>query len=95
MMELASCLTYDREDISFMGERDIMAISTSPWITKCVYAFQDPDYIYMALEYLAGERSRWDVRLLSHSGGRDDSTASVGVFVYPCFAFAMVTKRWL
>uniref|UniRef100_A0A182JKQ7 non-specific serine/threonine protein kinase n=1 Tax=Anopheles atroparvus TaxID=41427 RepID=A0A182JKQ7_ANOAO len=35
-------------------ERDIMACRRSDWITGLQYAFQDPDYLYLVMEYLPG-----------------------------------------
>lgn len=35
-------------------ERDIMAGVDSEWITSLQYAFQDPDYLYLVMEYLPG-----------------------------------------
>jgi citron Rho-interacting kinase len=38
----------------FEEERDIMALSNSPWITKLHYAFQDPLNLYLVMEFHAG-----------------------------------------
>lgn len=38
----------------FEEERDIMALSNSPWITKLHYAFQDSLNLYLVMEFHAG-----------------------------------------
>lgn len=38
----------------FKEERDIMAGCNSEWLTSLQYAFQDPDYLYLIMEYLPG-----------------------------------------
>ncbi|KAM9859090.1 citron Rho-interacting kinase [Aulostomus maculatus] len=35
-------------------ERRILALNSSPWIPQLLYAFQDKDHIYLAMEYLPG-----------------------------------------
>ncbi|XP_016892257.1 citron Rho-interacting kinase isoform X4 [Cynoglossus semilaevis] len=35
-------------------ERRILALSTSPWIPQLLYAFQDKEHVYLAMEYLPG-----------------------------------------
>lgn len=39
---------------SFEEERNIMALSVSPWITKLQYAFQDSANLYFVMEYHPG-----------------------------------------
>ena len=38
----------------FSEERDIMARSSSPWLTKLDYAFQDSNFLYLAMEFHCG-----------------------------------------
>ncbi|KAL7052923.1 hypothetical protein AAHC03_026378 [Spirometra sp. Aus1] len=38
----------------FWAEREIMARSTSPWLVRLFYAFQDLNSLYMVMEYLPG-----------------------------------------
>ncbi|XP_054883322.1 citron rho-interacting kinase isoform X1 [Poeciliopsis prolifica] len=35
-------------------ERRILALNSSPWIPQLLYAFQDKDHVYLAMEYLPG-----------------------------------------
>ncbi|KAM4613835.1 citron rho-interacting kinase [Polymixia lowei] len=35
-------------------ERRILALSSSPWIPQLLYAFQDKEHVYLAMEYLPG-----------------------------------------
>ncbi|XP_056008615.1 citron Rho-interacting kinase-like isoform X2 [Ostrea edulis] len=47
--------TLAQHEISFFEEeRDIMALSNSPWITKLHYAFQDSLNLYLVMEFHAG-----------------------------------------
>ncbi|PLW25798.1 hypothetical protein PCASD_25727 [Puccinia coronata f. sp. avenae] len=49
-----------------LTERDILtATSKSDWLVKLLYAFQDPDYIYLAMEFVPGG----DVRTLLNNSG--------------------------
>lgn len=36
------------------AERDVLAESTSPWVTQLYYSFQDPLYLYLIMEFLPG-----------------------------------------
>lgn len=49
-----SLLLLSSESAFFWEERDIMSHANSPWIVKLHYAFQDEQYLYMAMEYMAG-----------------------------------------
>ncbi|XP_044261577.1 citron Rho-interacting kinase [Tribolium madens] len=42
------------EKTNFDTERDIMAFSSSPWITSLQYAFQDSVYLFYVMEYHPG-----------------------------------------
>jgi len=44
----------DHTTAFFSEERDIMARNNSPWLTKLDYAFQDSNYLYLAMEYHCG-----------------------------------------
>ncbi|ODQ56222.1 Sid2p-Mob1p kinase [Saitoella complicata NRRL Y-17804] len=46
-------------------ERDVLTQGKSPWLVKLLYAFQDPAYIYLAMEYVPGG----DFRTLLNSSG--------------------------
>ncbi|XP_029682238.1 citron Rho-interacting kinase isoform X2 [Takifugu rubripes] len=35
-------------------ERSILALNSSPWIPQLLYAFQDKEHVYLAMEYLPG-----------------------------------------
>ncbi|KDN42079.1 kinase-like protein [Tilletiaria anomala UBC 951] len=36
------------------AERDVLAESNSPWIVQLFYSFQDPQYLYLLMEFLPG-----------------------------------------
>jgi len=42
-----------------------MSVANSPWLVKLLYAFQDPDYLHLAMEYVPGGDLR---SLVRHSG---------------------------
>lgn len=44
----------DTKRMSFQEERNIMASSNSPWITKLQYSFQDSSYLFYVMEYHPG-----------------------------------------
>ncbi|KAG1673470.1 Citron Rho-interacting kinase [Nymphon striatum] len=47
--------TLSQRHIAFYEEeRDIMAKSSNPWITQLKYAFQDPDNLYLVMEFHPG-----------------------------------------
>lgn len=46
-------------------ERDILTATRTPWLVKLLYAFQDPEYVYLAMEYVPGGDFR---TLLNKSG---------------------------
>ncbi|OMJ24981.1 Serine/threonine-protein kinase sid2 [Smittium culicis] len=48
-----------------LTERDILRTGNSPWLVKLLYAFQDPENVFLAMEYVAGG----DVRTLLNSNG--------------------------
>ena len=37
-----------------MEERELLALAKGHWITTLEYAFQDDEYLYLVMEYLAG-----------------------------------------
>ncbi|CAN9512415.1 unnamed protein product [Ophioblennius macclurei] len=44
-----------KENVVFHEEeRKVLALNTGPWIPQLLYAFQDKDYVYLAMEYLPG-----------------------------------------
>ena len=55
MKSLSKFEMIKRQDSAFFWEeRDIMANANSEWIVKLFFAFQDKDYLYMIMEYMAG-----------------------------------------
>ena len=38
----------------FREERDVMAGANSDWITQLQFAFQDPDFLFLVMEYVPG-----------------------------------------
>ncbi|XP_035233887.1 citron Rho-interacting kinase-like, partial [Stegodyphus dumicola] len=47
--------TLSQQNVAFYEEeRDIMAKSTSPWLTKLQYAFQDNQNLYLIMEFHPG-----------------------------------------
>lgn len=36
------------------AERDVLAESNSPWVVQLYYSFQDPQYLYLLMEFLPG-----------------------------------------
>ncbi|KAI0727601.1 kinase-like protein [Fomitopsis betulina] len=46
-------------------ERDILTATKTPWLVRLLYAFQDPSYVYLAMEYVPGGDFR---TLLNNSG---------------------------
>ncbi|RKP37573.1 kinase-like protein [Dimargaris cristalligena] len=48
-----------------LTERDILKASHTDWLVKLLYAFQDPEHVYLAMEYVPGG----DVRTLLNSNG--------------------------
>jgi len=55
MKTLSKFEMIKRQDSAFFWEeRDIMANANSEWIVKLFFAFQDMNYLYMIMEYMAG-----------------------------------------
>ncbi|KAH8922283.1 kinase-like protein [Atractiella rhizophila] len=48
-----------------LTERDILSQVESPWLVRLLYAFQDPTYIYLAMDFIAGG----DFRTLLNNAG--------------------------
>ena len=46
-------------------ERDILTATKTPWLVRLLYAFQDPSFVYLAMEYVPGGDFR---TLLNNSG---------------------------
>ncbi|TFY82248.1 hypothetical protein EWM64_g1769 [Hericium alpestre] len=46
-------------------ERDILTATQTPWLVRLLYAFQDPQHVYLAMEYVPGGDFR---TLLNNSG---------------------------
>lgn len=47
-------LTYVYQLAHVRAERDVLAESDSPWVVQLYYSFQDPSYLYLIMEFLAG-----------------------------------------
>nr|XP_043879438.1 citron Rho-interacting kinase isoform X2 [Solea senegalensis] len=47
-------LRAQENEVSHEEERKILALSNSPWIPQLLYAFQDKEHVYLAMEYLPG-----------------------------------------
>ncbi|KAI9225233.1 MAG: kinase-like protein [Piptocephalis tieghemiana] len=58
-------LTKLNEIDHILTERDVLTASKSPWLVKLLYAFQDPDHVYLAMEFVPGG----DMRSLLNSSG--------------------------
>ena len=48
-----------------LTERDILTATRTTWLVRLLYAFQDPEYVYLAMEYVPGGDFR---TLLNNSG---------------------------
>jgi cell cycle protein kinase DBF2 len=46
-------------------ERDILTATKTPWLVQLLYAFQDAEHVYLAMEYVPGGDFR---TLLNNSG---------------------------
>ncbi|KAF8341704.1 kinase-like protein [Amanita rubescens] len=46
-------------------ERDILTATKTPWLVRLLYAFQDPEHVYLAMEYVPGG----DFRTLLNNAG--------------------------
>lgn len=46
-------------------ERDILTATKTPWLVRLLYAFQDAEHVYLAMEYVPGGDFR---TLLNNSG---------------------------
>ena len=47
-------------------ERDILTATKTPWLVRLLYAFQDLDFVYLAMEYVPGGDFR---TLLNNAAG--------------------------
>lgn len=57
MKRLSKCQMIKRSDSAcFWEERHIMAHANSDWIIQLHFAFQDKHYLYMIMDYMAGEK---------------------------------------
>ncbi|POY72328.1 putative Non-specific serine/threonine protein kinase [Rhodotorula taiwanensis] len=48
-----------------LTERDILASTSSPWLVRLLYAFQDTEHVFLAMDFIAGGDFR---TLLNNSG---------------------------
>ena len=54
-----------KETTHILTERDVLASTNSPWLVKLLYAFQDTENVYLAMEYVPGG----DLRTLLTASG--------------------------
>ncbi|XP_061583741.1 citron rho-interacting kinase isoform X7 [Cololabis saira] len=47
-------LRTQKNVVFYEEERKILSLNSSPWIPQLLYAFQDKDHVYLAMEYLPG-----------------------------------------
>ncbi|KAL0950515.1 hypothetical protein HGRIS_007324 [Hohenbuehelia grisea] len=66
-------------------ERDILTATKTPWLVRLLYAFQDQDHVYLAMEYVPGGDFR---TLLNNSGVLKEEHARF----YICEMFAAVNE---
>ncbi|VDC07008.1 unnamed protein product [Peniophora sp. CBMAI 1063] len=66
-------------------ERDILTATKTPWLVRLLYAFQDPQHVYLAMEYVPGGDFR---TLLNNSGVLKEEHARF----YICEMFAAVNE---
>lgn len=66
-------------------ERDILTATKTPWLVRLLYAFQDPQHVYLAMEYVPGGDFR---TLLNNSGVLKEEHAKF----YICEMFAAVNE---
>jgi serine/threonine protein kinase len=64
-------------------ERDILTATKTPWLVRLLYAFQDAEHVYLAMEYVPGGDFR---TLLNNSGVLKEEHARF----YICEMFAAV-----
>lgn len=69
-VRVPSTLLIQDERIAFqvrhvLVERDILTATKSAWLVRLLYAFQDPQHVYLAMEYVPGGDFR---TLLNNSG---------------------------
>ncbi|XP_011473457.1 citron Rho-interacting kinase isoform X2 [Oryzias latipes] len=52
---MKKAVLHTKENVVFCDEeRRILSQNTSPWIPQLLYAFQDKDHVYLAMEYMPG-----------------------------------------
>ena len=56
---------FDSQIRHVLVERDILTATKTPWLVRLLYAFQDPEFVYLAMEYVPGGDFR---TLLNNSG---------------------------
>ncbi|KAJ8488800.1 hypothetical protein ONZ45_g13822 [Pleurotus djamor] len=66
-------------------ERDILTATKTPWLVRLLYAFQDVEHVYLAMEYVPGGDFR---TLLNNSGVLKEEHARY----YICEMFAAVNE---
>jgi len=66
-------------------ERDILTATKTPWLVRLLYAFQDAQHVYLAMEYVPGGDFR---TLLNNSGVLKEEHARF----YICQMFAAVSE---
>lgn len=55
MKTLLKSEMYKKDQLAHVrAERDVLAGSDSPWVVSLYYSFQDPQYLYLIMEFLPG-----------------------------------------
>ena len=68
-------------------ERDILTATKTPWLVRLLYAFQDLDFVYLAMEYVPGGDFR---TLLNNAAG--SILPMWHVLFYVCEMFVAVNE---
>lgn len=74
MKTLRKSDSLNQQCASYEEERDIMAVSTSAWLTSLQYAFQDSGHLYLVMEFHPGGDL---YGLLERQGGSLQESAAV------------------
>lgn len=74
MKTLRKSDSLNQATASYEEERDIMALTDSPWLTQLQYAFQDSGHLYLVMEFHPGGDL---YGLLERQGGTLPESAAV------------------
>ena len=76
----SACLPRRAQAAFFREERDVMAMSQSPWITTLHFAFQNHDHLFLVMEFLSVCKRRLGPSLFSHANA---ASAVRALFPHP------------